>query len=102
MPSWLVEWGGLARRVGRKGRDRNQRRIWLDEMQLASVPESLNFTTTMVGPVIVDFGWQETKRRCRRRLPLRPGSAPGAGTLSVRAICPAVATLAQERRPPGQ
>ena len=33
-------------------------RIWLDEMQLASVPQPLNFTTTTVGPVIADLGSQ--------------------------------------------
>jgi hypothetical protein len=32
-------------------------------MQLASVPERLNFNTKMVGPVIADFGSQETKKR---------------------------------------
>ncbi|MET0996575.1 MAG: hypothetical protein ABWY20_22040 [Mycobacterium sp.] len=35
-PNWPVEWGGLARRVGRKGLDPTQHQIWLDEMQLAS------------------------------------------------------------------
>ena len=35
--NWPVEWGGLARRVRRKGLDRTQHQIWLDEMQLASV-----------------------------------------------------------------
>ena len=58
-------------------------------MQLASVPEPLNFTTTMVGPVIADLGSQQTKRRGRRRLPLRPGSAPGAGTLDAAMVPPA-------------
>ncbi len=32
-------------------------------MQLASVPEPLNFNTKMVGAVITDFGSQETKKR---------------------------------------
>ena len=58
MPNWPVEWGGLARRSGGKDLDPNQHRIWLDEMQLASVPEPLNFNTKMVGPVIADFGSQ--------------------------------------------
>jgi hypothetical protein len=49
--------------VGRKGLDPTQHQIWLDEMQLASVPEPLNFNTKMVGPVIADFGPQETKKR---------------------------------------
>ena len=51
VPNRPVEWGGLARRVGRKGLVPTQHQIWLDEMQLASVPEPLNFTK-MVGPVI--------------------------------------------------
>lgn len=63
VPNWPVEWGGLARRVGRKGLDPTQHQIWLDEMQLASVPELLNFNTKMVGPVNADFGSQETKKR---------------------------------------
>jgi hypothetical protein len=50
--NWPVEWGGLARRLGRKGLDPTQHRIWLEEMQLASVPEPLNFNTEMVDPVI--------------------------------------------------
>ena len=58
MLNWPVEWRGLARRVGRKGLDPNQHQIWLDEMQLASVHEPLNFNTKMVGPVIADFGSQ--------------------------------------------
>ena len=51
VPNRPVEWGGLARRVGRKGLVPTQHQIWLDETQLASVPEPLNFTK-MVGPVI--------------------------------------------------
>jgi alkylation response protein AidB-like acyl-CoA dehydrogenase len=56
VPNWPVEWGG---------RDWTtiQQQIWLDEMQLASVPEPLNFNTKMVGPVIAEFGSQETKQR---------------------------------------
>ncbi len=49
--------------MGRKRLDPTQHQIWLDEMQLASVPEPLNFNTKMVGPVIADFGSQETKKR---------------------------------------
>lgn len=58
---------GLAvptgRSSGEEGLDPTQHQIWLDEMQLASVPEPLNFNTKMVGPVIADFGSQETKKR---------------------------------------
>lgn len=56
VPNWPVEWGG-------KDWTSVQQQIWLDEMQLASVPEPLNFNTKMVGPVIAEFGSQETKQR---------------------------------------
>ena len=56
VPNWPVEWGG-------KDWTPAQHQIWLDEMQLASVPEPLNFNTKMVGPVIAEFGSQETKKR---------------------------------------
>lgn len=56
VPNWPVEWGG-------KDWTPAQHQIWLDEMQLACVPEPLNFNTKMVGPVIAEFGSQETKQR---------------------------------------
>ena len=56
VPSWPVEWGG-------KDWTPAQHQIWLDEMQLASVPEPLNFNAKMVGPVIAEFGSQEIKER---------------------------------------
>ena len=56
VPSWPVEWGG-------KDWTTTQHQIWLDEMQLASVPEPLNFNAKMVGPVIAEFGSQEIKER---------------------------------------
>ncbi|MDT7738366.1 MAG: hypothetical protein QOK09_1735, partial [Mycobacterium sp.] len=54
VPSWPVEWGG-------KDWTPAQHQIWLDEMQLACVPEPLNFNAKMVGPVIAEFGSQEIK-----------------------------------------
>ncbi|WP_072806894.1 acyl-CoA dehydrogenase family protein [Rhodococcoides yunnanense] len=56
VPHWPVEFGG---------RDWTpvQRHIWLDEMQLASVPEPLAFNASMVGPVIATFGSQEQKEK---------------------------------------
>ncbi|KXF50755.1 acyl-CoA dehydrogenase [Rhodococcus sp. SC4] len=56
VPQWPTEWGG---------RDWTpmQRHIWLDEMQLASVPEPLPLNTAMVGPVIARFGSQAQKTR---------------------------------------
>ncbi|MEZ0367146.1 acyl-CoA dehydrogenase family protein [Mycobacterium sp. pUA109] len=56
VPHWPVEWGG-------KDWTPTQHQIWLDEMQLASVPEPLNFNVKMVGPVIAEFGSQEIKQR---------------------------------------
>ncbi|MCG7610153.1 MULTISPECIES: acyl-CoA dehydrogenase family protein [Mycobacterium] len=56
VPNWPVEWGG-------KDWTPNQHQIWLDEMQLASVPEPLTFNARMVGPVIAEFGSQEIKER---------------------------------------
>jgi alkylation response protein AidB-like acyl-CoA dehydrogenase len=56
VPTWPVEWGG-------KDWSPLQRQIWLDEMQLAGVPEPLAFNTKMVGPVIAQFGSQELKER---------------------------------------
>ncbi|OBK76765.1 acyl-CoA dehydrogenase family protein [Mycobacterium sp. 1274761.0] len=56
VPSWPVEWGG-------KDWTPLQRQIWLDEMQLAAVPEPLPFNAKMVGPVIAQFGSQELKER---------------------------------------
>lgn len=56
VPNWPVEWGG-------KNWTPNQHQIWLDEMQLASVPEPLTFNARMVGPVIAEFGSQEVKER---------------------------------------
>ncbi|MHA7649254.1 acyl-CoA dehydrogenase family protein [Mycobacterium sp. ML4] len=56
VPNWPVEWGG-------KDWTPTQFQIWTDEMQLNSVMEPLNFNTKMVGPVIAEFGSQETKER---------------------------------------
>jgi alkylation response protein AidB-like acyl-CoA dehydrogenase len=56
VPNWPVEWGG-------KDWTPIQHQIWLDEMQLACVPEPLTFNSKMVGPVIAEFGSQEIKQR---------------------------------------
>jgi alkylation response protein AidB-like acyl-CoA dehydrogenase len=56
VPNWPAEWGG-------KDWTPLQRQIWLDEMQLAGVPEPLAFNAKMVGPVIAQFGSQELKER---------------------------------------
>jgi alkylation response protein AidB-like acyl-CoA dehydrogenase len=56
VPGWPVEWGG-------KDWTPTQHEIWLDEMQLACVPEPLTFNANMVGPVIAEFGSQQIKER---------------------------------------
>ena len=56
VPNWPVEWGG-------KNWTPTQHQIWADEMQLACVPEPLNFNAKMVGPVIAEFGSEEIKQR---------------------------------------
>jgi len=56
VPNWPVEWGG-------KDWTPTQHQIWLDEMQLAGVPEPLTFNARMVGPVIAEFGSQALKER---------------------------------------
>ncbi|MEE6178607.1 acyl-CoA dehydrogenase family protein [Mycobacterium sp. 050134] len=56
VPNWPVEWGG-------KDWTPTQFQLWADEMQLACVPEPLNFNTKMVGPVIAEFGSREIKER---------------------------------------
>jgi alkylation response protein AidB-like acyl-CoA dehydrogenase len=56
VPNWPVEWGG-------KDWTPLQRQIWMDELQLACVPEPLAFNAKMVGPVIAQFGSQELKQR---------------------------------------
>lgn len=56
VPNWPVEWGG-------QDWTPVQRHIWLEEMQLACVPQPLPFNVSMVGPVIATFGNQELKER---------------------------------------
>jgi alkylation response protein AidB-like acyl-CoA dehydrogenase len=56
VPNWPVEWGG-------QDWTPTQHQIWADEMQLACVPEPLNFNAKMVGPVIAEFGSEEIKQR---------------------------------------
>ena len=56
VPNWPVEWGG-------KDWTAVQRHLWLDELQLASVPDPLPFNTAMVGPVIAEFGSTALKER---------------------------------------
>lgn len=55
-PNWPVEWGG-------QDWTPVQHYIWLDELQQCCVPTPLGFNTSMVGPVIAQFGSEEHKRR---------------------------------------
>ena len=56
VPHWPAEYGG-------KDWTTLQRHIYLQEMQMASVPPPLAFNANMVGPVIAAFGSTEQKDR---------------------------------------
>jgi pimeloyl-CoA dehydrogenase large subunit len=56
VPNWPVEWGGQAWSPV-------QVYLYQDEMQQAYVPPPIAFNTSMVGPVIAQFGSEEIKRR---------------------------------------
>ena len=56
VPNWPVAWGG-------KDWTPVQVYIYQDEMQLNGVPSPLAFNTSMVGPVIAQFGTDEQKKR---------------------------------------
>jgi pimeloyl-CoA dehydrogenase large subunit len=56
VPNWPVEWGG-------KDWTPVQVYLYQDEMQLNGVPGPLAFNTSMVGPVIAQFGTDEQKKR---------------------------------------
>ncbi len=56
VPNWPTEWGG-------REWSSVQHYIWQDEMQMAGVPPPLAFNTSMVGPVIAEFGSDAQKRR---------------------------------------
>ena len=56
VPNWPVEWGGQSWSPV-------QVYIYQDEMQQANVPAPLAFNTSMVGPVIAQFGSDEQKQR---------------------------------------
>ena len=78
-PNWPVEWGGQPWSPV-------QVYMYQDEMQLAHVPPPIAFNTTMVGPVIAQFGNEEQKRRFLPRCAnaddfwCQGFSEPGAGS----------------------
>src|SRR5271169_6381650 len=87
--SWPKEWGG-------PGWSAIQRMIFLEENQMAPAPELSGFNITMIGPVLIQFGTEEQKKRFLPRAAnlddwwCQGFSEPGAGSdlaaLSTRAI----------------
>ena len=79
VPNWPVEWGGQAWTPV-------QVYLYQDEMQMAGVPGPLAFNTSMVGPVIAQFGSDAQKRKYLARCAnlddwwCQGFSEPGAGS----------------------
>ena len=78
-PRWPVAWGGQKWTS-------IQHHIFLEELQLNSVPQPLQFNVDMVGPVIAAFGSEEQKRHFLPRAAnlddwwAQGFSEPGAGS----------------------
>src|SRR5579859_7201268 len=77
--SWPQEWGG-------PGWMSIQKMIFLEENQLAPAPEVSSFNITMIGPVLIQFGTDEQKKRFLPRAAnvddwwCQGFSEPGAGS----------------------
>jgi alkylation response protein AidB-like acyl-CoA dehydrogenase len=77
--SWPKEWGGT-------GWTSIQKMIFLEENQVAPAPELSSFNITMIGPVLIQFGTDEQKRRFLPRAAnlddwwCQGFSEPGAGS----------------------
>jgi alkylation response protein AidB-like acyl-CoA dehydrogenase len=77
--SWPKEWGG-------PGWTPIQRMMFLEEIQTAPAPEVNPFNITMLGPVLIQFGTEEQKRRFLPRAAnvddwwCQGFSEPGAGS----------------------
>ena len=77
--SWPKEWGG-------PGWSAIQRMIFLEENQMAPAPELSGFNITMIGPVLIQFGTEEQKKRFLPRAAnlddwwCQGFSEPGAGS----------------------
>ncbi len=77
--SWPKQWGG-------PGWSAVQRMIFIEENQAAPAPELLSFNITMIGPVLIQFGTEEQKRRFLPRAAnlddwwCQGFSEPGAGS----------------------
>ena len=76
---WPKEWGG-------PGWSPIQRMIFLEENQLANAPDMQVFNITMIGPVLIQFGTEEQKKRFLPRAAnvdewwCQGFSEPGAGS----------------------
>ena len=77
--SWPKEWGG-------PGWTAIQKMIFLEENQMAPAPELSSFNITMLGPVLLQFGTEEQRRRFLPRAAnlddwwCQGFSEPGAGS----------------------
>ncbi len=77
--SWPKEWGG-------PGWTAIQKMIFLEENLMAPAPELLSFNITMLGPVLIQFGTEEQKKRFLPRAAnlddwwCQGFSEPGAGS----------------------
>ena len=77
--SWPKEWGG-------PGWTSVQKMIFLEENQVAPAPELSSFNITMLGPVLIQFGTEEQKKRFLPRAAnlddwwCQGFSEPGAGS----------------------
>ncbi len=77
--SWPKEWGG-------PGWTPIQRMMFLEELQTAPAPDVNPFNITMIGPVLIQFGTEEQKRRFLARAAnvddwwCQGFSEPGAGS----------------------
>jgi len=77
--SWPKEWGGT-------GWTAIQKMIFLEENQVAPVPELSSFNITMIGPVLIQFGTEAQKKRFLPRAAniddwwCQGFSEPGAGS----------------------
>lgn len=78
-PSWPTAWGG-------PGWSPVQRHIFLDELHSAPAPEPLSFNVSMLGPVLIEYGSEDQKRRFLPRAAnlddwwAQGFSEPGAGS----------------------
>jgi alkylation response protein AidB-like acyl-CoA dehydrogenase len=78
-PSWPKAWGG-------PGWSPVQRHIFLDELHSAPAPEPLSFNVSMLGPVLIEYGSEDQKRRFLPRAAnlddwwAQGFSEPGAGS----------------------